>query len=121
MSTEPAHQLRALLPDLKSRPFPSLSPTITTRTQLTSKRRSVAIACGLLHCEYKDPQCEIESLKRTCEELKRQNEALGEVIDVLKSRPEEQALEILRLLRAGADADEIFATSDKAAFSFSCV
>lgn len=45
MSTEPAHQLRALLPDLKSRPFPSLSPTITTRTQLTSKRRSVAIAC----------------------------------------------------------------------------
>lgn len=147
MSTEPVHQLRALLPDLKSRPFPSLSPGIATRTQLTSKRRSVAIACeacrkrktrcdgqrpcnsctshtrpgGLLHCEYKDPQCEIDSLKRTCEELKRENEALGEVIDVLKSRPEEQALEILRLLRAGANADEIFATSDKAAFSFSCV
>ncbi|ROW12166.1 hypothetical protein VMCG_00120 [Cytospora schulzeri] len=147
MSADPAHHLRALLPNPKSRPFPSLSPENTSRTQLASKRRSVAIACeacrkrktrcdgqrpcnscnahtrpgGPVHCEYKDPQCEINTLKRACDELKRRNEALGEVIDVLKSRPEEQALEILRLLRAGADADQIFSTSAKATFAFSCV
>lgn len=72
-----------------------------------------------IDCEYKDPQCEIHSLKRTCDDLKRRNEALGEVFDILRSRPEEQALEILRLLRAGADADEIFATTEKATLSLS--
>ncbi|KUI65106.1 Nitrogen assimilation transcription factor nirA [Cytospora mali] len=147
MPTDSAHQLRALLPNPKSKPVPLLSPESASRTQLASKRRSVAIACescrkrktrcdgqrpcsscsahtrpgGLVNCEYKDPQCEINSLKRACDELKRQNEALGDVIDVLRSRPEEQALEIFRLLRAGADASEIFATSTTTSFSFSCL
>ncbi|KUI59226.1 hypothetical protein VP1G_11109 [Cytospora mali] len=119
MSTDPAHQLRALLPNPKSKPVPLLSPESTSRTQLASKRRSVAIACE--SCRKRKTRCEINSLKRACDELKRQNEALGDVIDVLRSRPEEQALEILRLLRAGADASEIFATSTTTSFSFSCL
>lgn len=61
----------------------------------------------VVNCEYKDPQCEIDSLNRTCDDLRRRNGVLEEVFDVLRSKPEVQALEILRRLRAGADIDGI--------------